>query len=224
MRGNCSLCLPDNGRRAHRGVDGALYDQLRSLGQRLRPRAERHRPLQASTLVVLPARLEPHRPRTASRAAYGLLLLAVTPGGPHRPGSRRRAAGVQRKKLTATADVKTSRQGSRTLKLSRAGETLAEHPRRKLGVAVDKRPLAEALAAWRSRRATCWPWAGATTGSPCPAPVWRPAPCCPGAKDHYLARLQRQPAEAGCVGRRGQTQGLSSVASGNARAGQPRPA
>ena len=119
--------------------------------------AEQHRPLQASSLLVL---ADPVFMRTAPKLPaappHGLLILAVTPGGLAariglHPGDV--LLEYNGKKLTVPADLTASTETARVpLKLWREGKRLQGRIRSgKLGVAVDKRPVAEALAAWRKQ-------------------------------------------------------------------------
>ena len=119
--------------------------------------AEQHRPLQATSLLVL---ADPLFRRTApvlpAAPPHGLLILAVTPGGLAariglHPGDV--LLEYNGKKLTAATNFTPAAEKDRVpLKLWRDGKTLAGRiPTGKLGVAVDKRPVAEALAAWRKQ-------------------------------------------------------------------------
>ena len=118
---------------------------------------EQHRPLQAASLLVV---ADPVFTRTAPKPPaappHGLLILAVTPGGLAarvgvRPGDVLLEHGG--KKLSTPADLKVPEGDGRVpLKLWREGKMLAGRiPAGELGVVVDKRRVAEALAAWRKR-------------------------------------------------------------------------
>ena len=136
--------------------------------------AEQHRPLQASSLLVL---ADPVFTRTApvlpAAPPQGLLIPAVTPGslaariGLH-PGDV--LLEYNGKKLTAAADLTPSEGKDRVpLKLWRDGKTLAGRiPAGKLGVAVDKRPVAEALAAWRKQESNLLALGRGDTWQPLP--------------------------------------------------------
>ena len=120
-------------------------------------RAEHHRPLQASSLLVLADPTFTHSaPAQPAGPAHGLLVLAVTPGGLAariglRPGDI--LLEYNGKELSSPTDLLPPRdEGRVSVKLWREGKTLAGRiPVGKLGVAIDKRPVAEALAAWRKR-------------------------------------------------------------------------
>jgi CHAT domain-containing protein/Tfp pilus assembly protein PilF len=120
-------------------------------------RAEQSRPLQATSLLVLAdptfRRAAPEMPPAP---AHGLLVLALTPGSLAariglRPGDV--LLEYNGKKLSAPADLTPAEGTERVpLKLWREGKGLAGRvPAGNLGVVIDKRPLAEALAAWRKQ-------------------------------------------------------------------------
>ena len=118
--------------------------------------AEQHRPLQASSLLVLADPVFTHTAPILPPAAQGLLILAVTPGSLAarirlRPGDV--LLEYNGKQLSTAADLMSPDGNDRVpLKLWREGQTLAGRiPAGKLGVAVDKRPVAQALAAWRKQ-------------------------------------------------------------------------
>jgi tetratricopeptide (TPR) repeat protein len=118
---------------------------------------EQHRSLAGSSLLVL---ADPvfTRPTSTPPAApkQGVLIVAVTPGSLAariglRPGDvLLEYAG---KPLARPDDLTTTQAEERVpIKLWREGKTLAGRiPAGKLGVALDRRPLAEALAAWRQQ-------------------------------------------------------------------------
>ena len=119
--------------------------------------AEQHRPLQASSLLVLAdpvfSRAAPVLPPAPP---HGLLILTVTPGSPAariglQPGDV--LLEYNGKQLTAAADLTPPADRDRVpLKLWREGKTLAGRlAAGKLGVVIDRRPVAEALAAWRQQ-------------------------------------------------------------------------
>ena len=118
---------------------------------------EKHRALEASSLLVL---ADPAFRRTApvlpAAPPHGLLVLSVTPGGLAarvglHPGDVLLEYGG--KKLSNPADLEPPEGNDRVpLRLWREGKTLAGRiAAGKLGVVVDKRPVAEALAAWRKQ-------------------------------------------------------------------------
>ena len=120
-------------------------------------RAEQHRPLQATSLLVL---ADPAFQRTAARLppapSHGLLIVTVTPRSLAariglRPGDV--LLEYNGKELAAPADLVPPEGAERVpLRLWREGKLLGGRiPAGKLGVAVDKRPIGEALAAWRKR-------------------------------------------------------------------------
>ena len=119
--------------------------------------AEKHRPLQASSLLVL---ADPAFQRTApelpAAPRHGLLILALAPRSLAvriglRPGDV--LLEYNGKKLTTPADLEPTGGGERVpLRFWREGRTLAGRiPAGRLGVVVDKRSVAEALAAWRKQ-------------------------------------------------------------------------
>ena len=119
--------------------------------------AEQHRPLQGSSLLVL---ADPAFTRAAPllppAPPHGLLILALAPRSLAgriglRPGDV--LLEYNGTKLTTAADLVSPEGSERVpLKLWREGRTLAGRvPAGKLDVVVDKRAIAEALAAWRKR-------------------------------------------------------------------------
>jgi tetratricopeptide (TPR) repeat protein len=120
---------------------------------------QQHRQLQAASLLVL---ADPVFTRAAvvlpPAPAHGLLISAIT------PGSLAARIGLQSgdilqeydgKKLATADDLKPPTGEERVqLKFWREGKVFAGRiPAGKLGVAVDRRPVAEALAAWRAQEA-----------------------------------------------------------------------
>jgi CHAT domain-containing protein/tetratricopeptide (TPR) repeat protein len=120
--------------------------------------AERSRPARLSPALVLadPA-FSPTPGRRPPAPAHGLLVKAVLPGGVAarlglRPGDVLLEYGG--KALKAPTDLRATGPEERVpLKLWREGKLLAGRvPGGKLGVAVDRRAVAEALAAWRDEQ------------------------------------------------------------------------
>ena len=169
--------------------------------------AEAHRPLQASSLLVLadPAfRRAPPKPPAAP--PHGLLVLAVLPGGVGarvglRPGDV--LLEYDGKKLTDPAHLAAAEGTGRVpLKLWREGKALQGRvPTGKLGVAVDKRPVAEALAAWRKRRGDLVPGRGGE---------WEPLP---GTRLEAVALAALVPRTTALLGPEASQQRLAELAS-----------
>jgi CHAT domain-containing protein len=118
---------------------------------------QKHRPLEASSLLVLAdpvfTRTAPHLPLAPP---HGLLVKAVVPKSLAArirlvPGDVLLEYNGQ--KLTTVADFKPATGADRVpLKLWREGRTLSGRiPSGKLGVVLDRRPIAEALTAWRKQ-------------------------------------------------------------------------
>jgi CHAT domain-containing protein len=133
------------------------YTPSASVFARLR---EQHRKLEGSSLLVL---ADPIFERTAEKQpappAHGLLVTAVVPGSlAARIGLR--AGDVllsyNGKPLRKPDDLKEAEGDDRVVvRLWREGQTLAGRiPAGKLGVVLDRRPPAEALAAWRKEQST----------------------------------------------------------------------
>jgi hypothetical protein len=123
-------------------------------------RMEKHRPLEASSLLVVADPVFTATvPKLPEAPAHGLLVLSVT------PGSLAARIGVQPgdvlleydgKKLVSREDLKPAADEERVpIKLWREGKEMGGRiPAGKLGVVVDKRPVAEALAEWRKQESS----------------------------------------------------------------------
>ncbi len=123
-------------------------------------RMEKHRPLKASSLLVL---ADPVFTRTAPSLPdpppHGLLILSTTPGSlATRIGlvSGDVLMEYDGKKLTAADDLKPAVGEERVpITLWREGKKMAGRvPGGNLGVVVDRKPIAEALAAWRKQESS----------------------------------------------------------------------
>jgi hypothetical protein len=114
---------------------------------------ERHRKLEGASLLVL---ADPAFERSPEKApappTHGLLVTAVVPGSPAARGGLRAGDVLLRyhgKRLRTPADfVEATGDEPVVIKLWREGQTLSGRiPAGKLGVVLDRRPVADALAA-----------------------------------------------------------------------------
>jgi tetratricopeptide (TPR) repeat protein len=161
LKGVRHLLVVPSGQMASVPVEALTQEYIVSYtpsGSALARLMQKHRPLQGSSALVLAdANFQRPQARPPAAPSHGLLIASITPGSlAARVGLRAGDVLLQHdgKRLNRPTDFKEAAGDGRVaVRLWREGRILSgQIPSGKLGLTLDSRPVAEALAAWRGKQ------------------------------------------------------------------------